>query len=83
MSTAELVRYIDERTPEERAWMLEYIAWLQRPRKARPATPEEIALLTPAIEDLEARRNCVLLSGEELLTRLAEPPRGKSRKVRA
>ena len=83
MSTAELVRYIDERTPEERAWMLEYLAWLERPHKTRPATPEEIARLTPIIEDLEARRNCVVLTEEELLTRLADRPRSKSRKVRA
>src|SRR5687767_10961716 len=59
MSTAELARMIDERTPEERAWMAEYLRYLERPRKVRDATPEESARLAPLIRDMEARRNCL------------------------
>ena len=68
MSTTELERFVDERTEEERQWLTEYLAWLQRPSKARKATPEEIALLAPAIADMEARRNC--LTEEEFFARL-------------
>ena len=69
MSTTEVVRYIDESSEEERQWIVEYIAWLQRPRKVRDATPEENERLTPAIEDMEARRNC--LSQDEWDARMA------------
>ena len=34
MSTSELKRYVDERTPEERRWLAAYLLELDRPRNA-------------------------------------------------
>lgn len=79
MSTAELKRYIDERTEEERAWIVGYVAWLQRPRKVRDATPEEIERLAPRVEAMATRRQH--LTEEEYFSQL-EAPKPRARRVR-
>lgn len=61
MSTAEIVRYIDERTKEERAFIQDYLQYLSRPRpknlvKVDAATA---AMLRQRSEDMEAGRNVV------------------------
>jgi hypothetical protein len=48
MSTSELKRYADERTPEERRWLAAYLLELER-----PADPEELAELDRRRDDLE------------------------------
>lgn len=68
MSTTELARLIDERTPEERAWMAEYL------NRAIALTASEAAELKQSSEDIVASRNCRKFTAEEFDAWIAHEP---------